>query len=257
MAAYAISNAVDSHHREEREAAYMRTIERYKPEAQKMFPEMFSEIVMSLEENPDQDCLGDIYMRLELNNSNHGQYFTPYHVCHLMSEVTSGDIKKEIEERGWISVCDPCVGAGAMFVAHANTCIKQGANHQMHVLYVGQDIDPIVAKMAYIQLSLLGCAGYICIGNSLTEPLTGHCLFPDMERDIYITPMFYSDAWEGRRQWAIVEHLIGKEMPTQDHDEAERVPPEGNKAALATDAEPYLDSYVIETVPVCEQMSLF
>ena len=34
-------------------------------------------------------------------------------------------------------------------------------------ILVAQDIDPLVAKMCYIQLSLLGCSGVVIIGNTL------------------------------------------------------------------------------------------
>lgn len=53
-----------------------------------------------------------------------------------------------------------------------------GVNYQKDVLFVGQDIDKVVAMMAYIQFSLLGCPGYIIVGNSLTDMPDGHVLFP-------------------------------------------------------------------------------
>ena len=45
-------------------------------------------------------------------------------------------------------------------------------NYQNHVLVAAQDIDMTVALMCYIQLSLLGVAGYVKIGNSITDPIT-------------------------------------------------------------------------------------
>lgn len=82
---------------------------------------------------------------------------------------------------------------------------------QNHVLFVGQDIDRIVGMMCYIQLSLLGCAGYICIGNTITNPLVGHVLFPrEMEgQELWITPMFQSNVWAWRRLFHSLGSLGG------------------------------------------------
>ena len=39
---------------------------------------------------------------------------------------------------------------------------------------VGQDIDPVAAKMTLIQLSVLGCRVVIKIGDSLADPILAH-----------------------------------------------------------------------------------
>lgn len=103
--------------------------------------------------------------------------------------------------RGYISVCDPACGAGATLISAANTMKGLRHNFQNHVLFVGQDIDRGVGMMCYIQLSLLGCAGYICIGNTITNPLTGHILFPQERegQELWYMPMFGSDVWQWRR----------------------------------------------------------
>lgn len=173
---------------------------------------MLGIITMALEQNPDQDFLGKMYMNLNLGNHWKGQYFTPYNVCQMMAGLNFGDgTKAEVERKGYISVCDPCVGAGAMLIAAANVMRKGKVNYQTNAVFVGQDIDRIVAMMAYVQLSLIGCPGYIIIGDSLLNPPTGHVLFPqDTEgREIWITPMFLSEIWNRRHQWCLLEHLCG------------------------------------------------
>ncbi|MCR5329613.1 MAG: N-6 DNA methylase, partial [Lachnospiraceae bacterium] len=157
----------------------------------------------TLEENPDQDFLGKLYMNLNLGSHWHGQFFTPYHVCELMAkmQIEEADVKREIESKGYISICDPCVGGGAMLIAAASAFRKLKINYQDHAVFVGQDLDSVVAKMAYIQISLLGCPGYITVGNSLTNPQTGPVLFPRESegQEVWITPMFMSQIWELRR----------------------------------------------------------
>ena len=68
-------------------------------------------------------------------------------------------------------------------------------NFQNHVLVTAQDIDYTTALMCYIQLSLLGMAGYVKIGNSLTEPMSTN----DATDNYWFTPMYFSDVWVFRR----------------------------------------------------------
>jgi len=72
---------------------------------------------------------------------------------------------------------------------------KTNLNYQNHLLVVAQDIDETVALMCYIQLSLLGVAGYVKVGNSLTEPMTDN----DDKENYWFTPMYFSNVWVLRR----------------------------------------------------------
>ena len=201
--ACSLSNSVDrtEKHFEKREKQYEQAIKSLggvdKP------AQMFAVLVNAFEENPYQDFLGKLYMNLNLGSHWHGQFFTPYHVCDCMARmmIENQDVKREIEQKGYVSICDPCVGGGAMLIAAASTFSRLGINYQESVVFVGQDLDPVVAKMAYIQLSLLGCPGYITVANTLTDPQRGQVLFPQEHehQDVWITPMFMSQIWELRR----------------------------------------------------------
>lgn len=197
MFACALSNPVDKLHYEERENLYLKTIARYDSKEQALFPQLAAEVVIALEENPEQDFLGKIFMDLGLGDNWKGQFFTPYHVCELMARMTIGDIRPQIEEKGYISIHDPCCGAGALLIAGANEARRQldgKLNWQNHVLITGQDIDYTAALMCYIQLSLLGAPGYIKIGNSLTEPMASN----DTPENYWFTPMYFSGVWTAR-----------------------------------------------------------
>ena len=65
---------------------------------------------MGMEQNPDQDFLGSLYMMCELGNDHAGQFFTPYDVCRCMAEITF-DPKLHPDMEGFISVSDPACGA--------------------------------------------------------------------------------------------------------------------------------------------------
>lgn len=197
--ACSLSNPLDKEHRDERETLYLRIIKKYNKQEQEMFPELAAHTVMALEKNPEQDFLGSIFMSLNLGNGKNGQFFTPYHVCELMAEITMDDTVQKVEQDGYISINDPSCGAGATLIAGINAARKKlekaNINYQNHLLVVAQDIDGTVALMCYIQLSLLGVAGYVKIGNSMTEPITDK----DSTENYWFTPMYFSPIWTTRR----------------------------------------------------------
>lgn len=201
MFAIAISNSLDRDRAEPRERRYLELATGYQPKEQQLITQLVTATVEALDTNQEQDFLGDLYMSLGMGNHWRGQFFTPYHLCQAMAEMSLQDADEQIRRQGWISILDPSCGAGATLIAAANTLRRAGINYQEHALFVGQDIDPVVAMMCYIQLSLLGCPGYVAIGNSLTNPLTGHPLLPESQSgvDIWITPVFFTTKWAMRR----------------------------------------------------------
>ena len=192
--ACSICNAVDR-----REEAFARREEQYKRAIKELggvdIPaEIFGIVTMALEDNPNQDFLGKLYMNLNLGNHWKGQF-----------------------------VCDPYVGAGAMLIAAAQAFRDCKINYQTCALFIGQDIDPVVAKMAYIQLSLLGCPGYIIVGDSILNPPTGHVLFPQENngQELWITPLFMHQTWEIRRTGLIMQELFRGTATTEKTVEKE------------------------------------
>lgn len=217
MFACAISNSVDKTHFKEREEMYMRIISKYSPEEQQVFPQLVVDITQALEENPDQDFLGSAYMELEMGNSQAGQFFTPYSLCAMMARLNNEDMAEQIKAKGYITVNDCACGAGATLVAAANSareaCEKMDPprNWQNHVLIVAQDIDFIVGMMCYIQLSLIGAAGFVKIGNSLTDPMCEG----DDKKNYWFTPMYYSPVWRGRRTAQALDRIFNPPKSTK------------------------------------------
>lgn len=212
MSAASISNSVDKEHAGEREKTYMALASKYDRSELECISKMFAEVVNGLEEDPDQDFLGDLFMALELGNEHKGQFFTPYSVCRMTAKmIYDKDLEAKIDQRGWVSVNDPACGAGTLLVAFANECRLQHTNYQTSVLFAAQDIDHIVGCMCYIQLSLLGCPGYVVIGNSLSEPcagVDGDPLIPAPEDNIWYTPMYFRDVWHYRRLGQVMDRVI-------------------------------------------------
>ncbi len=228
MTAIAISNSVDLRHREEREARYMDIVKQYKPKEMEIFARMVAEITTGMEENPDQDFLGEMYMALDFGSSAAGQFFTPYDVCRAMADCAGNydELKKEIEERGFVSVLDPACGAGATLVAFARGCLARGINYQRQVLFVAQDIDHTVACMCYIALSLMGCPGYVVVGDTLAHPATFYDdrgLLPIDHGNVWYTPMVMtSEDWTFRKLAAIFGG--SKNVAEEDTPVAESAP---------------------------------
>ena len=202
MSAISISNTVDHVHAPEREKHYMTLAGKYKPQELKVFAELFVDFIQAMDANPDQDFLGEMYMAVGMGNEHAGQFFTPYCVCKCMAKMTAPDIPDEVEKKGFLSVCDPACGAGALLVAFANECLLQKVNYQTSVLFVAQDIDYLVGCMCYLQLSIIGCPGYVKIGDSLARPSTSHDprgLIPCDDGNIWYTPFYFREEWHTRR----------------------------------------------------------
>lgn len=201
----------------EREQEYLRIIKKYSKKEQKLFPQMLALLVEELEKNPNQDLLGEIYMMAGISNKDKGQFFTPYSLCDAMSRIVFDRKKlgKQVHKEGYASVCDPACGAGATLIAAINVCREmfKKYNFQNHVMFVGQDIDRTVANMCYIQLSLQGVAGYVTVGNTLTEPV-----ITDLSR-IWFTPMWFSNVWAMRRLFH-GQDILGREVRKKDEKQS-------------------------------------
>ena len=159
LTAIDISNVTDKANAPKRAADARNIAKKYSEDEIKRMAEMLMQMVYAIDENPDQDFLGELYMACNLGNDHAGQFFTPYNVCQCMSEITY-DVPALLDGKGFIAVNDPACGAGALLLSFANACKRHDINYQQKVLFVAQDIDYTVGLMCYIQLSLMGCAGY-------------------------------------------------------------------------------------------------
>ena len=192
----------DAKRHKERSEMFLSMSNKYTDGEINKFSRLFDLLVQALKENPAQDFLGNIYMNLDFGNSWTGQFFTPWSVAEAMSRMTIDGISDVISKNGYASVLDPACGAGAMLMSFAHVCLsdKLIQNYQNKIVFVGQDLDSVVAQMCYIQLSLLGCAGYVVIGNSLTDPVRGSIFHPVISDScsIWFTPMWFEEVWQTR-----------------------------------------------------------
>ncbi len=179
LSALAISNSVDRHQYEIREARYMTIIGRYSKDEAQRFAEMLACCTMALELEL-HDFLGKLFMSLELGSSFAGQFFTPYSVSKLMASMTLHDVTPERIEQlgGFITASEPACGAGAMVIAMAETLSENKVNYQRCLHITAVDVDATAAHMAYLQFSLLHIPAIVIHGNSLSLETFGHWLTP-------------------------------------------------------------------------------
>lgn len=168
------------------EDEYLAIVKRYGKEEQTEFSQLFARLVALLDEEP-YDVLGQLYMELELGNTNAGQFFTPPEVSELMARMTYGDELKEIE-KPFITLQEPACGAGGMVLAFVKVMLSHGHN-PLHRLWVQAiDVDRTAALMCYIQMSLWGIPGAVVVGNTLSLEM----------REVFYTPAHYLGLWSYR-----------------------------------------------------------
>ena len=247
--AISLSNALDvGERRDKREKEYLRIQAKYSEKEMITIANILALIVGLYEEDPDQDVLGEIYMALGLGSSELGQFFTPYNVCKMMAKMVVGNKEfneNEIAKRGYISVNEPACGAGATIIALLNAYREMGINYQTDVFVMAQDLSYITALMCYIQLSLLGCAAVIVVGDTICNPPTTAQTIWETAGNMWFTPKYQSELWRARREAKLLAeslHIMGtqiaREKPTEEKKEiAEPVPEtpkeENNKVLVA------------------------
>lgn len=164
LASLSFHNVIAKDEKVEKE--YLDIIGRYKNK--KQFAELLVITTLALEEKP-HDFLGDIFMSAGFGNVRGGQFFTPYHLSKMMSDITIGDnFKEQIEKDGYVTLSEPCCGAGGMIIAASEVMKEKGFNPQTQMRFTGIDIDLKCCQMAYIQTSLLGLRGQIYHGNTIS-----------------------------------------------------------------------------------------
>lgn len=189
MSAITLSNSVDFINRSKREKRYMDIISGYSREEGKIFPELFAELVMALEEETS-DVLGEIFMELHLGNKWKGQFFTPIHVSKAMGMVILSDIDKVIKEKGFITVNEPTCGGESTIIGLALALQEKGYNYQKDMVVTAVDLDIKAVHMCYIQLSLLGIPALVLHGNTLSMEMY----------EEWRTPFYVLHGWQFKKQ---------------------------------------------------------
>lgn len=177
MCAIAVQNSCCMIHDKifiDREKTYLAIASKYTEKELVAFARMFVLLGEALEENLT-DVLGEVYMEAGMGNKYTGQFFTPFHVSKLCSDLTVNTVIYnkndliEIDNDGY-RLLEPSCGGGGMIIAACKSLLDNGINFQKKLRVVAQDLDWKAVYMAYLQLSLIGCKAIVVQGDTLTEP---------------------------------------------------------------------------------------
>lgn len=182
------------------EKEYKRIANQYTNAELAQIAKIFAEIMGMLDDNPNRDLLGDLYMQLNMGSDALGQFFTPYNVSRAMAETVCniGEIKSEIEANGYITINEPACGGGANIIAVCDFLHRNDINYQKQCVIVCQDLSRIAALMCYVVLSLIGCSAVVKIGDTLCDPYTDYYSEIKKGSDIWTTPMFHLNNCYGK-----------------------------------------------------------
>ncbi|MEL7513685.1 MAG: N-6 DNA methylase [Pseudomonadota bacterium] len=187
MAACALHNGLNKD--QMREDEYLEIIGRYKPDDQKVFPELMALLVTMLEAAP-RDVLGPLYMELEIANKNAGQFFTLPELSEMMARLTFSDQLAKLASQPFITMQEPACGAGGMVLALVKVLIDAGY-HPADKLWVQCiDVDRLAALMCYIQLTLWHVPAEVVVGNTLSLET----------REVWHTPAHHLGFWANKLQ---------------------------------------------------------
>lgn len=177
LSAISIRNAVDfGRDRETYEMRYKAIAEKYRKEYLEIIASAFAMLGAQIlkaanGDIPFADWAGEIYMDSGTSNGRAGQFFTPYHVSHLMAECSLerdevlGRIGKDPDDV--ITIYEPTCGAGGLIVASIDVLKGYGVNYAWNVFVDCSDIDSRCVHMTYVTLSLLGVPAVVRLGDAL------------------------------------------------------------------------------------------
>ncbi|RZI40379.1 SAM-dependent DNA methyltransferase [Herbaspirillum sp. HC18] len=237
MMALALSNVVDLRQYEKREARYMEIVKKYDKEEVHRFPVMREHLVESLEGGM-RDCLGQMFMALELGEDRKGQFFTPYEVSLMMAKMTLSDVEAVIAKNGFFTLQEPACGAGGMVIAAAQALQDQGLNYQQAMHVTAIDIDETAVHMSYIQFSLLHIPAVVIHGNAL---------WPEKTRGHWVTPAHVMGFWDGKL----------RRVEREDVPHPVEVPRLPEPAPVVRQPVELVTEIVEKKIEQAEQMSLF
>mgnify|MGYP006275673987 CR=1 FL=1 len=119
-------------------------------------------------ENVHPDVLGEAFMDLvrrlaEQEGMRGGAFFTPARIVHLCVRLVNGFNEGE-------TFHDPTVGTGRMLTEVAKYYREEQDGTPSKLTFTGQEINPAIAAIAEMSLSVHGLNGTIESGNSLLSP---------------------------------------------------------------------------------------
>ena len=169
MSAIAVSNKFDFSHLDEREKRYLEIVKIYDKEELNIMCDAFARIYILLSGMIDygfDDYLGKLYMSSGTSSDKAGQFFTPYDISRLCSQLSVNINELKTDEI--LTMNEPTCGSGGMILALVENLHNNGFNYSRNLFVECGDIDSRCVHMAYLQLALCGVPAAIYHRNALT-----------------------------------------------------------------------------------------
>ena len=137
------------------------------------FAALFAHLVQALE-NDLRDVMAEICNRLDLLNTEMGQFFTPFDMSLLMARLQMEDVgTRLVRDNEILTLNEPACGAGGMLIAARNVLIEHGCDPAGRVFACATDRDFRCVQMTFIQTTLVGLPTVVYYGDAL-EGGTGY-----------------------------------------------------------------------------------
>jgi type I restriction-modification system DNA methylase subunit len=176
LAALSLETAIaigtfDTRRRDENDREYLAILDRYgrdekeRAEATQTFIRALYVVIEALEAER-RDFLGHCYEALNATVKHFGQYLTPDSVARLMGRFT---MEKPDPAHIPLVLNDPACGAGALLIEAAEVYLDERGGRQGDLRIFAEDLDPVAADIAYIQLYLLGYPARVTRMDTLAQ----------------------------------------------------------------------------------------
>lgn len=157
---------------EQNESDYLRTIQKYDKADSDHFGYIVSMLVNAMHNAHKKtgvydDVLGLVFEQLDMGNERLGQFFTPMELCTLMAQMQMGQVKEMLQNQPYVTIGEPCVGAGRQILAAANVLLTEGFNPALHMVAECWDLDYLSVNMSYITFTLADIPAVIVHGDSI------------------------------------------------------------------------------------------
>lgn len=157
-------------------------------EMELLYTRLFGILKAETEKAPYTDILGPVHMEIVPRSaqSARGMFFSPESVCRMMARMNmpEPDLRRIVKEKGYVTLGDPCSGAGAMILAGAWVMNQLGfPSDKLRAECI--DIDVHCCYCAYIQMMLNGIYGVVKNGNSLSQEFNFTLVTPSLAIEMH------------------------------------------------------------------------
>ena len=142
---------------------FERLQKKYKPRDFELFDKAFFSLADDMT-GPDQQGLVDVlgeYYEKRITWNEHGQFFTPPHVCDMMALITMFDESRSPFDLRFRRVLDPACGSGRNLLSAAKI--------NRNCMFYGADIDYRCANITAINCVMNSLAGEIVCMDTLAN----------------------------------------------------------------------------------------